>query len=239
MTEYSPDQLAPVEAELNAAPSIQAFLQSGNKTALGWARAVAASGVRGVPHDYQPAVQGGRVVLKPLSFIQRNGWFLPAVAVGAPLAAGYGISALAGSGGAPAASAAGAGGVGVGETGAVTGLAGSGFGGAAGGGALAGVGSHLASGIVGRLANAAIPAGLMGLGQLFGAGHAPELPPELRQILDLQKQRMEAQGPLYASILQLAQQRMPTSVQGAQLPAGSGPSTPAIEQLARNRNPNG
>ena len=54
-------------------------------------------------------------------------------------------------------------------------------------------------------------------------------------ILRLQKQRMEAQNPLYASILQLAQSRLPTSVQGAQLPGASPPINQAVTEIARRR----
>lgn len=79
--------------------------------------------------------------------------------------------------------------------------------------------------------------GVTGLTALMNRGQSNDLPPEMRDILNLQKQRMEAQGPLYASILRLAQSRLPTSVQGAQLPAGSGPSRSAVEELARRRQP--
>ncbi len=142
MADPSREALAPLEAQFNAHPAIQAFLKSGNHSALGWMRAVSQAardtGIN-MPHDYQPTVQGGQVVFEKKSFIDRNGWFLPAVAVGAPLAAGvalgaFGGAAAAGAGAGGGASATGAGaatGVGLGETGAVTGLAGSGFGGAA------------------------------------------------------------------------------------------------------------
>lgn len=50
----------------------------------------------------------------------------------------------------------------------------------------------------------------------YGASqnHGPAYPPELDEILKLQKQRMESQGPLYDSILKLSKSRLPTSVQG-------------------------
>jgi hypothetical protein len=49
----------------------------------------------------------------------------------------------------------------------------------------------------------------------YGASqnHSASVPPELEQILALQKQRMDSQTPLYNSILKLSQSRLPTSVQ--------------------------
>ncbi len=141
MADTSPEQLAPLEAQLSQHPAIQAFAQNPNKSAMGWMRALATAaretGVE-LPHDYQPHLENGHVVLKKLSFMQRNEWVKAAIAVGAPIAAGAAIGAVgaagaAGAGGAGGAGAAGAtgAGVGIGETAAVTGLAGSGFGGAA------------------------------------------------------------------------------------------------------------
>jgi hypothetical protein len=127
--------------------------------------------------------------------------------------------------------------VGIGETGAVTGLAGSGFGGAAaaGGGASgAGIGS--------RLINAGAQAGLMGLGQKFG--RQQEIPQEVRDILEQQKQqteiqtqRMQMQNPLFASIMQMAMSRLPTNMQNAPFPgpAASPAQQQTVQTLARRR----
>jgi hypothetical protein len=128
----TPEQLAPIEAQFNSHPAIQAFLQSGNFNVLGWMRAVGQAardlGIQ-VPHDYQPAIRDGRVTLQKKDFIARNGWVLPAIAVGAPLAAGAALGAFGGAaaGGFVGPELAGSGNAALGTT-ATTGLAGSGFG---------------------------------------------------------------------------------------------------------------
>jgi hypothetical protein len=259
MADPSRDQLAPIEAQFNAHPAIQAYFRSGKRNPLAWVRAVGQAsrdlGIE-IPHDYQPEQRNGQVKLEKRSFLQRNPWVMPAVAVGAPLATGAALGAF---GGAAAAGAGGAGGVGVGETGAVTGLAGSGFG--AGGGAAAlpaavtgasevGAGGALAR--VGRLAARAAPTVIPAIGQrLTGGddgGRSGGTPPELQEILNLQKQRMLMQNPLYESILKLAQSRLPTSAQqgprmlptltapaAAQPPMASDPMQQAVQRLAATR----
>lgn len=114
-------------------------------------------------------------------------------------------------------------------------------------GGAAGAGGGLLNGLGGSGADMpawlkALVAGGVGAAGIVGSHQQAELPAEMRDIFNLQKQRMEAQNPLYASILQLAKQRMPTSVQGAQLPTGSGPSATtgqqqAIIDLANRRQP--
>ena len=170
------------------------------------------------------------------------------MATGAGLGAGVlsAAGAFGGAGAGSAGSAGGAGGVGIGETGAVSGLAGSGFGGTLastpiGAGSIpaipalrggAGKGDLTASGygtaidVLKRLAPAA---GLVGLTQFTGRGGGNDIPPELREILNLQKNRMEMQNPLYESILRLAQSRLPTSAQGGV----SDPVQEAMQRLAQ------
>jgi hypothetical protein len=145
MADFSPEQLAPIEAQFNAHPAIRAYFASPKHGALDWVRAVgqASRDLKiEIPHDYQPEQREGQVKLEKRGFLQRNPWVLPAVAVGAPLAAGAALGAFGGAAAAGGASgsAATGGGVGLGETGAVTGLAGSGFGA---GGATAGGGGIL------------------------------------------------------------------------------------------------
>ncbi len=76
-------------------------------------------------------------------------------------------------------------------------------------------------------------AGLTGtaaVGALTGAGQSSnELPPELQDILNLQKQRMQMQGPLYEAVTRLAYNRLPTNLtQGT----GDDPISLAMQQMA-------
>lgn len=242
MAEPTRAELATVEAQFNAAPSMQkllADLHSGKGVGgvMGYMRAIAQSGVTNVPHDYQPAVENGRVVLKKKSFIQRNGWFLPAVAVGAPIAAGAALGAF---GGAAAAGGASGAGVGAGETGAVTGLGGSGFGtgaglgitpvaGAAGGVGAAGAGGAALAGGSGvskaieLLAKAGGPAALMALTRgggtdpFLSSGGAPTggfgsggmLDTQLGDLMDISKRRLLRTEPVHEAAMQLAMKMAP------------------------------
>ena len=70
---------------------------------------------------------------------------------------------------------------------------------------------------------------MMGLGQVLGPDQ-PQMPPEMREMLALQAQRLKQQQPLYDSILRLAQSRMPVS---AQSPMASDPTQQAVGRLAR------
>jgi hypothetical protein len=109
MADPTAEQLSPVEAQFNSHPAIQAFIANmgkGKNSVLDLMRAYSQAardlGIQ-VPHDYQPTIQGGQVKLEKKSFIERNGWFLPAVAVGAPLVAGAALGAFGGAAAAPAA----------------------------------------------------------------------------------------------------------------------------------------
>ena len=181
-----------------------------------------------LPEGYE--LKNGRVSRRQPPFLLRHPWLIPLMGVGAGLggAAAAGTGPFAG-GGTVAADVAGT----AAATNAATGPIAAGGAATGAGRAAAGMGADT---LRDTLTRAGVAAGLTGLGQAFGPDQ-PEIPQELRDILALQKQRMEAQSPLYASILQLAQSRLPTSVQGAQLP-GSGASLPqqqAVEQLARRR----
>lgn len=59
---------------------------------------------------------------------------------------------------------------------------------------------------------------LLGVGGAIGLNAAQQggqgYPPELEEILKLQKNRMQAQSPLYDSILKLTRSRLPTSARG-------------------------
>lgn len=196
-----------------------------------------------VPAGYKAGIgPGGQIIVKEASFWDKHGPLITgalpvAGAIAAPLIAG-----AFGGGGAGAGAGAG-GGVGIGETGATMGLGGSGFGGGgglgfsamgagAGGGGLKEMISHAAGGgLKDALIKGGLTAGMMGLGQALGPDQ-PQLPPELQQILSLQKQRLEMQQPLYESILRLAQSRLPMSAQPSQ---ASGPTQQAVQQLARQR----
>jgi hypothetical protein len=190
-----------------------------------------------------------------------------ALGFGAIVGGGAALGALGG-GGAGAAGATGAGGVGIGETGAVTGLAGSGFG-TGGGIGLTGVGGGAASlpaavtgatevgaggalSRVGRTLAKAAPALVPAVGSALTSrgGASGGTPPELQEILNLQKQRMLMQNPLYESILKLAQSRLPTSAQQGPYmlptltaPASASPSMAsdpmqqAVQRLATTRRP--
>ena len=169
-----------------------------------------------------------------------GGAFLADKLIGAG-AAGAGGAAGSGAAGAGAAG----GGVGVGETGAVTGLAGSGFGtggglGYTGVGAGFGLGTAVKHGLTGASAldrvvdiGKKIAPGIItgtALGQLSGGG---ELPPELREMMDMQRQRMQMQQPLYQSIMRMANSRLPTAYQNAQ--TGSAYDTAAARDAATRR----
>lgn len=167
-----------------------------------------------IPNGYQ--LKDGRIQ-RDLgwqdSWLAKNFWWMPAAAAG-----GYALAGMGG--GAPAAASA---------TGEGAAAAGSGAG-AAGAAGTAGAGGA-AMGIGERVARAAVPAGLAIAGRVAGGGgNNGQIPPELRQILDLQRQRLQMQGPLYESILRLAQSRLPMS-------ARSGPSllpqTNPADALAR------
>lgn len=180
-----------------------------------------------IPNGY--SLKDGRVVRDQPSFLLRHPWLIPVLAMG-----GAGGLTAAGLGGGSGAAASGAGGVGIGETGAVTGLGGSGFGGGS-AGALTG------AGLGSRLATAAGQAGIMALGQRFGA-RGMEIPPEVRQLLELQRQqaemqteRMKMQGPLYQSILQMAMSRLPTNMQTASPAPAPAAQQQAVQFLAGQR----
>lgn len=233
MTELTPEQLAPLEAQLNSHPAIQAFLHNQSHSALGWVQAVAKAtkdlGLQ-FPHDYQPQVRGGRVVMAPLSFLQRNEWILPAAAVGAPVAAGAALGAF---GGAAAA--------GGGASGAATG-AGTATGPLAGGltpsfgvpASLAGVGGEAgaASGLahwLPMLAKAGAPAafsalthnsssidpslsmpgGPGGSGGAGGYGTGSPLDAQLSELMDFSKRRMQQSEPVHEAAMQLALRMAP------------------------------
>lgn len=147
-----------------------------------------------LPHDTRIGYDtAGRPELERKGFMERNPWVGPALAA-APLAA-MGIGALAGSGGGAAAGAS----------------AGSSLpahlGGATAGAASGGAGNWLAQNwpMLAKL-------GLVGAGTVGAAANAqsqPEIPPELRQLLQMQMSRMQSQEPLYQAVLKLAQSRMP------------------------------
>lgn len=186
MADPSLEQLAPIEAQFNAHPAVQAYFKSGKHHPLDWVRVIGQAardlGID-VPHDYQPEQRNGQVKLEKRGFLQRNPWVMPALAVGAPLAAGaalgaFGAAGAAGAGGAGGSTAAGAtgAGVGLGETGAVTGLAGSGFGAggatAAGGGLLGTLGKYAGPvSDIGEIASA----GASGLGEGRRADSAADM----------------------------------------------------------------
>ena len=195
-----------------------------------------------LPKGY--SVKDGQVVRDQPAFLLRHPWLIPLLGVGT----GLGVAALAKTGPFAAGTAA-VGGVGLGETGAVTGLEGSGFG--TGGGlgytsVVPGVGSGVrtavTTGLTGataldrtvdamkRIAPAVVPAVL---GRLPGGGGGGEIPPELRDIMELQRQRMQMQQPLYQSIMRMANSRLPTAFQNAQ--TGAAYDTAAARDAATRR----
>ncbi len=89
------------------------------------------------------------------------------------------------------------------------------------------------------LAGTALVGGLVRGGQNQSA---EQLSPELRQLLDLQKQRMAYQNPLFEAITQMAMQRLPIQYQQPMTAPGQAPQTPdedpatqAIRRMARPR----
>lgn len=148
--ETDPDKVNAYLAAHANDPAIQAAAQRGDGSLD---HELLQRGFR-VPEHFKAGVgPDGHVIVKEMSWWDKQkNWALPAIGIGAAIAAPYALGALSG-GGAPAAGGIGigetgattglagsgltAGGVGLGETGAVTGLAGSGF---TGGGAAAGGG---------------------------------------------------------------------------------------------------
>lgn len=91
-------------------------------------------------------------------------------------------------------------------------------GGAAAGAAGAAGGGVAAKSALDRVISAAKPvvAGTAAVGALTqgpggGGGTSGQLPPELQQYLDLQRQRVQGQNPLFQAVTQLAYDRMPTN----------------------------
>lgn len=93
------------------------------------------------------------------------------------------------------------------------------FGGGAGAGAAGAAGGGVAAkSALDRIISAAKPAvagaaavGALTQGNGGGGGTSGQLPPELQQYLDLQRQRTEGQNPLFQAVTQLAYDRMPTN----------------------------
>lgn len=82
-----------------------------------------------------------------------------------------------------------------------------------------GVGSLAASGFdIQELLKYVLGGGLVARG-LFDGGQG-DIPPELNDMLGLQKRRLEASNPLYESVLRLAFSRLPTNAtQGLSIPS--------------------
>lgn len=120
------------------------------------------------------------------------------------------------------------GGAGIGA-GAGTGM---GVGGAAGMGAGAGA-AAAGGGLADVLKRLGLTAGMMGIGKAIGGGGQTPIPPEIQQILDLQKQRMQLQNPLFEAISRLAMSRLPTAQQQA-MPGGTGMNPMAALERVTN-----
>ena len=186
-----------------------------------------------IPNGY--SVKDGRVVRDEPAFLLRHPWLIPVLgaAGGIGLGAAAGTGLLAGAGGAGAAASPGAYiGADVANTAA-----------AAGGAGAAGTGSGITSGIGGRLLTAGAITGLQGLGQKFGANQ-PMVPPEVQELLKLQKQqvemqnqRMQLQNPLFASIIQMAMSRLPTAMQQPTGQVASPAQQDVVSEFARRRSP--
>ena len=134
------------------------------------------------------------------------------------------LGAFGGAGGAGnAAAGSGAGAAGIGATvPGVGAVSGTGVGAAAGGGGLGG-----------RLLNAALPLGMMGAGRVLGGGGGSQIPPELQEMLSLQKQRAQFQNPLFEALSRLAMSRLPMAQQ-QMLPGGTGTDPlAALERLGQ------
>lgn len=206
----------------------------------------------GMPTNVRVSYQSGSPVLTNPGL---PGWAYPLIIGGAALG-GLGLAGALG-GGAAAAGGAGSaattsGAAGtlpaagfIGGTSTVPTIAGSNLaaGTIAGGGGLAAAGGAAAGGSGAAAGGAAaggsaldrtmnyLRAGLAGAG-LVGAAtqdRSNDLPPELQDILNLQKQRMQMQGPLYEAVTRLAYNRLPTNLtQGT----GDDPISLAMQQMA-------
>lgn len=95
---------------------------------------------------------------------------------------------------------------------------------------LVGPGLQAASGV--NKAMDLMKLGLGGAGVVGAMTHAntasQSIPPELQQMLDLQRQRMQMQNPLYEAVTRMAMNRLPTN-----LTQGAGPNDPITQAMQR------
>ena len=86
------------------------------------------------------------------------------------------------------------------------------------------IGKKIAPGVIGSTLLRNLPDG--------GGG---ELPPELREILEMQRQRMQMQQPLYQSIVRMANGRLPTAYQNSQTGSAYDPAAARDAATRRGR----
>lgn len=196
-----PQQL---EAALNADPELvqmwnQLRQAPGMDRFRGYMQMGQAMQSRGLqmPHDYELAIgNDGRMQVKRKSFLERNGWAGPALAMGIPAAAGAGMAAFGGAGGAGGGSTAGAAGSSY-IAGDVAKTAGAALGGGEGGGS-----------VLSRIMKALVPTAASAfIGQRAGGGGSvvdPELEGIRNEILGMSRDRLQRQEPIHEAAMALA-----------------------------------